>query len=41
MLNAAVNRLTALASESAPISLLIDLWGDIAHLQESRDELPV
>ncbi|HWL75604.1 MAG TPA: histidine phosphatase family protein [Burkholderiaceae bacterium] len=41
MLNAAVNRLTALASESAPMSLLIDLWGDIAHLQESRDELPV
>ena len=41
MLNAAVNRLTALPSDSAPISLLIDLWGDIAHLQESRDELPV
>ena len=28
-------------SESAPISLSIDLWGDVAHLQESRDELPV
>lgn len=41
MLNAAVNRLTVLASESAPISLSIDLWGDVAHLQESRDELPV
>lgn len=41
MLNAAVNRLTALVSESAPISLSIDLWGDIEHLQESRDELPV
>ena len=41
MLNAAVNRLTALAPESAPISLSIDVWGDVAHLQESRDELPV
>ena len=41
MLNAAVNRLTVLASEPAPISLSIDLWGDIAHLQEARDELPV
>lgn len=41
MLNAAVNRLTALALESAPISLSIDLWGDVAHLHESRDELPV
>ena len=41
MLNAAVNRLTALTPESAPISLSIDVWGDVAHLQESRDELPV
>ena len=41
MLNAAVNRLTVLASESAPMSLSIDVWGDVAHLQESRDELPV
>ena len=43
MLNAAVNRLTASApaSDVAPIALSIDLWGDVAHLQESRDELPV
>ena len=41
MLNAAVNRLTASAFDSAPIALSIDLWGDVAHLQESRDELPV
>ena len=41
MLNAAVNRLTASASASAPIALSIDLWGDVAHLQEARDELPV
>ena len=41
MLNAAVNRLTSSASPSAPIALSIDLWGDVAHLQESRDELPV
>ena len=41
MLNAAVNRLTAYAFDSAPIALSIDLWGDVAHLQESRDELPV
>ena len=43
MLNAAVNRLTASApaSDVAPLALSIDLWGDVAHLQESRDELPV
>ena len=41
MLNAAVNRLTASASASAPIALSIDVWGDVAHLQEARDELPV
>ena len=41
MLNAAVNRLTSSASSSAPLALSIDLWGDVAHLQESRDELPV
>ena len=43
MLNAAVNRLTAAApaSDAGPIALSIDLWGDVAHLQESRDELPV
>ncbi|HVE88744.1 MAG TPA: histidine phosphatase family protein [Burkholderiaceae bacterium] len=40
MLNAAVNRLTAYAS-ATPIALSIDLWGDVSHLQESRDELPV
>ena len=38
MLNAAVNRLTAAAS---PLALSIDHWGDVAHLSESRDELPV
>lgn len=36
MLNAAVNRLTASA---LPLSLVIERWSDIAHLQESRDEL--
>ncbi len=41
MLNAAVNRLTASASDSAPLALSIDLWGDVAHLQEAADELPV
>jgi hypothetical protein len=41
MLNAAVNRLTASASDSAALALSIDLWGDVAHLQESRDELAV
>jgi probable phosphoglycerate mutase len=41
MLNAAVNRLTASASATAPLALSIDLWGDVAHLQEARDELPV
>jgi probable phosphoglycerate mutase len=41
MLNAAVNRLSASASDSAALTLSIDLWGDVAHLQESRDELPV
>lgn len=40
MLNAAVNRLTASAS-ATPIALSIDRWGDVSHLQESRDELPV
>ena len=40
MLNAAVNRLTASASATS-IALSIDLWGDVAHLQEARDELPV
>jgi probable phosphoglycerate mutase len=38
MLNAAVNRLTAAAS---PLALSIEHWGDVAHLSESRDELPV
>ncbi len=43
MLNAAVNRLTASApaSDVTPVVLSIDIWGDVAHLQESRDELPV
>ena len=43
MLNAAVNRLTASVptAEAAPIALSIDLWGDVAHLQDWRDELPV
>jgi probable phosphoglycerate mutase len=40
MLNAAVNRLTVSASATAPLALSIDLWGDVAHLQEARDELP-
>ena len=38
MLNAAVNRLTTSAT---PLLLSIEHWGDVAHLQESRDELPV
>ena len=38
MLNAAVNRLTTSAT---PLQLSIERWGDVAHLQESRDELPV
>ena len=38
MLNAAVNRLT---TSAAPLLLSIERWGDVAHLQESRDELPV
>lgn len=38
MLNGAVNRLTASAT---PLRLSIEHWGDVAHLQESRDELPV
>jgi len=38
MLNAAVNRLTTSAT---PLLLSIERWGDVAHLQESRDELPV
>lgn len=41
MLNAAINRLTASASDSAPMALSIDLWGDVAHLQDSRDEVQV
>ncbi|MEP6608252.1 MAG: histidine phosphatase family protein [Burkholderiaceae bacterium] len=36
MLNAAVNRLSASLS---PLLLSIERWSDIAHLQESRDEL--
>jgi len=36
MLNAAVNRLTASGS---PLLLVIDRWSDIAHLQETGDEL--
>jgi probable phosphoglycerate mutase len=38
MLNAAINRLTTSAS---PLRLSIERWGEVAHLQESRDELPV
>ena len=38
MLNAAINRLTASAT---PLQLSIERWGDVVHLQESRDELPV
>jgi probable phosphoglycerate mutase len=38
MLNAAVNRLTTSAT---PLLFSIERWGDVAHLQESRDELPV
>jgi len=38
MLNAAVNRLMTSAT---PLLLSIERWGDVAHLQESRDELPV
>jgi probable phosphoglycerate mutase len=38
MLNAAVNRLMTSAS---PLLLSIERWGDVAHLQESRDELAV
>jgi probable phosphoglycerate mutase len=38
MLNAAVNRLT---TSARPLLLSIERWGDVAHLQESRDELPV
>ena len=38
MLNAAVNRLTAAA---APLTLSIEVWGDVAHLEDSRDEVPV
>ncbi|MGH6609233.1 MAG: histidine phosphatase family protein, partial [Burkholderiaceae bacterium] len=37
MLNAAINRLTA--STTAPLVLAIQQWSDVAHLQESRDEL--
>jgi 2,3-bisphosphoglycerate-dependent phosphoglycerate mutase len=38
MLNAAINRLTTSAT---PLLLSIERWGDVAHLQESCDELPV
>lgn len=38
MLNAAINRLTTSAT---PLQLSIERWGDVTHLQESRDELPV
>lgn len=38
MLNAAINRLT---TSAAPLQLSIERWGDVAHLQESTDELPV
>ena len=41
MLNAAVNRLTVLSAPSAQLMLSIELWGEIAHLQEARDEIPV
>ena len=44
MLNAAVNRLTALSGPAAPsahLALSIELWGEIAHLQEARDELVI
>lgn len=36
MLNAAINRLTA---ASPPLVLSIERWSDVAHLEESRDEL--
>ncbi|MGZ9074313.1 MAG: histidine phosphatase family protein [Burkholderiaceae bacterium] len=39
MLNAAVNRLTASAVPLAQLALSIELWGDVDHLQEARDEL--
>ena len=38
MLNAAVNRL---AVSSEPLALSIEVWGDVAHLEDSRDEVPV
>ena len=38
MLNAAVNRLTV---SSDPLALSIEVWGDVAHLEDSRDEVPV
>lgn len=38
MLNAAINRLT---TSVTPLVLSIERWGDVAHLQESRDELRV
>ena len=42
MLNAAVNRLTASALSDVGSDGAFDRpWGDVAHLQESRDELPV
>ena len=36
MLNAAINRLTA---SSSPLALSIERWSDVAHLEESSDEL--
>jgi len=36
MLNASINRLTA---GGAPLSLTILEWGDVAHLDDARDEL--
>ena len=36
MLNAAINRLTA---SSSPLVLSIERWSDVAHLEESRDEI--
>lgn len=36
MANAAINRLAATAP---PLALAIESWGDVAHLQDARDEL--
>lgn len=41
MLNAAVNRLAWSNSGSTPPALSIELWGDVTHLHQTRDELPV